>query len=138
MNKASHPEDFVLLFDGVCNLCNGAVRFVFQHDRTRRIKFCPLQSEAGEALLSRHNIASNGLDTLIYLRGGQVFTKSRAVLKVLSDMGGIWSLAGVVFRIIPKTVADFLYDRVARSRYKVFGKRAECMVPDEAVRARFL
>ena len=137
MNKESHIENSVLLFDGVCNLCNGAVNFVLKHDRCGKIKFCPLQSDQGQALMLQNNIDPDSLSTLIYLRKGMVFTKAMAVFAVMGDMGGIWKF-GVVFKVIPTVLSDFFYDLVARWRYKVFGKRQVCMVPTGEIKARFL
>lgn len=137
MNKESRSDEFVLLFDGVCNLCNGAVGFILKHDRRGQIKFCPLQSEKGKALMLQHDLDSEQLDTLVYLKQGVALVKSRAVISVLADMGWIWK-SGNLFKIIPPVIGDFIYGMVAKFRYRVFGKREQCMVPSDKLKARFI
>jgi len=129
-----HP---VLLFDGECNLCNGAVQFVIKRDPDAVFRFASLQSDAGQALLERHDLPKEDFDTMVYLEGDEVWTKSTAALRIVRRLGGVWGLA-YNFIVIPRPVRDAVYGVVVRNRYRWFGKRDECMVPSPDLRARFL
>lgn len=128
------PEK-ILFFDGVCNLCNGLVKFVIRHDHNAAIRFAPLQSQGAADLLCRNNIT--GSDSVIYLTEGGFFIKSSAILRMFRDMGGAWRLL-YGFIIVPRFIRDFIYDVVARNRYRIFGRRESCMVPTPDVKERFL
>ncbi|MBS1619149.1 MAG: thiol-disulfide oxidoreductase DCC family protein [Bacteroidetes bacterium] len=131
------PERLVL-FDGVCNLCNASVQFVIRHDPEGRFRFAALQSEVGQEVLRAHGLAADQLfDSFVYLREGQLYQRSAAALYLLRDLGGIWRLL-YAFVIIPRPVRDAVYDVVAKYRYKWFGKRDSCMVPTAELRGRFL
>jgi predicted DCC family thiol-disulfide oxidoreductase YuxK len=129
-----HP---VLLFDGVCNLCNGAVQFIIQRDPNGLIHFAPLQSETGKALLTGHGLPSGDLDSAVLVEGGAVYRKADAAIRVLELLGWPYSLASVG-KLLPESVRFGLYDIVAEYRYDVFGKKDRCMIPDEDVSDRFL
>lgn len=124
----------VLFFDGVCNLCNGAVQWILKRDKQERFLFAPLQSELGEKLQQK---AGRKLDSLILQHGGKVFVKSSAALEVARLLGLPWALLSVV-RIVPRPLRDAVYDWIARNRYRWFGKKDACMLPTPALRARFL
>lgn len=125
----------IILFDGVCNLCNGFVRFILKHDKSNSLLFSPLQSDTGRRITGYGSIT--GGDTVVYSREGGLFYKSDAVLGILTDMGGVWSVFKI-FRVIPRFLRDAVYDMVARSRYRVFGRRSECMIPGPDIKNRFL
>ena len=127
----------MLLFDGVCNLCNGLVRFIIRHDGRKRFHFAPLQSAAGQLALQRHGLATSDFNTLVYFRKGNVLTRSTAALNVARDLGGAW-LIGYAFIIVPRFVRDAVYDLVSRKRFNWFGKLDSCMVPTPELRSRFL
>jgi len=127
----------VLLYDGVCNLCNGMVRFVIRWDRKKEIQFASLQSETGKSYLEELGLPTDDLDTLVYLKAGKHFIRSSAVLEVLKDMGGFWRLF-YIFIIIPKCLRDPVYRLVAWLRYRVFGKRNTCKLPSPEIQERFL
>jgi predicted DCC family thiol-disulfide oxidoreductase YuxK len=127
----------VVLFDGVCNLCNGLVRFVIRHDRKALIKFAALQSEYGKKLQSGIGPGTGDSDTIVYSRKGIYFFRSDAVLNILKDMGGIWGIF-YILRIVPRFFRDFVYKIVAANRYRIFGKRETCMVPGAQIKERFL
>ena len=127
----------ILLFDGVCNLCNGLVKFIIRRDRGAKIRFAPLQSPAGQSLLKISGLAANEIDSVVYMSGDKRFLKSSAVLHLLKELGGGWRLF-YVFIIIPKFIRDFFYNIIARMRYKVFGKTESCMVPTPDIKERFL
>jgi len=125
------------LFDGVCNLCNRAVRIVLHYDQPNKIMFCPLQSATGQALLQHFDMDPETLDSLVYIRNEQALIKSQAVIAVMTDMGGIWKM-GKVLQLLPRTFGDYFYDVVAKSRYKWFGKQDKCMIPAADISNRFL
>ena len=127
----------LVLFDGVCNLCNGSVQFIIAHDPAALFFFASLQSVAGQQVLQSFKRPTTEFDTFIYIRDGQVFDRSTAALRVLIDIGGFWRLMHV-FILIPRPLRDLIYNIIARSRYGLFGKRDICMVPTPDLRARFL
>lgn len=130
-------SDHIIFFDGVCNLCNGLVRFIIRIDRKKLIRFSHLQSEAALKILSEYGIDGNKADSVIYITGNKPYFKSEAILRLFHDTGGIWRAAGI-FRIIPRFISDALYDFIARNRYRVFGRKESCMVPSAEIRSRFL
>jgi predicted DCC family thiol-disulfide oxidoreductase YuxK len=127
----------VVLFDGVCNLCNGIVRFVIRRDPRAHFQFAPLTSEAAARALASASFTGPLPDTVVLIDEGRVFMRSDAALRIARKLGFPWPLAyGLV--IVPRGLRDWLYDVVARHRYRWFGRRDTCMVPTPAVRARFL
>lgn len=127
----------ILLFDGVCNLCNGAVQFIIKRDPKRKFKFASLQSQAGQSFLKEHNLSTSELNTFVYLKNEQHFTKSTAVLHVLKDLGGLYKFF-YSFIIIPKPIRDFFYRLISKSRYSLFGKKDQCMIPSPETNDRFI
>jgi predicted DCC family thiol-disulfide oxidoreductase YuxK len=127
----------ILLFDGVCNLCNKAVQFVIKHDKKSLIKFASLQSDFGQKILLEHNLPLNYLNSFIYLKNNKHYLKSTAALYLLNDLGGGWQLF-FCFMIVPKFIRDFVYSIVAKNRYKWFGKNNECMILNEDLQRRFI
>jgi predicted DCC family thiol-disulfide oxidoreductase YuxK len=125
------------LFDGVCNLCIGIVKFIIKRDSERKFRFAAMQSERGQILLKEHGFSSIGFNTFVYISGEEYLEKSTAALRVLKDLGGFWRLL-YVFIYIPRPIRDFLYSLVARIRYQIFGKRNTCMVPSSKDKERFL
>ena len=130
-------EQPVVLFDGVCNLCNGAVQFVIKHDKKNRFRFASLQSHTGAHLLQQYHLPANELNSFILIDDGKAYTRSTAALKVAKKLTGIWPML-YTFMIIPRIFRDSIYDWVARNRYKWFGKKEECMIPTPELKARFL
>lgn len=127
----------VLLFDGVCNLCNGYVQWVIEHDPDGEIRLGALQSEAGQRLLRRHGLPTGELESVVLVEGDDVHTKSTAVLRVLRRLGLPYSLTYPSV-IVPKFVRDRAYDLVADRRYDWFGRRESCMMPTPEIEERFL
>lgn len=119
--------DNIVLFDGICNLCNGAVRFILRNDKRKRIRVASLQSETGKAFLRKAGFPEDSLQTIIYFRGEKFYQKSSAVLNILKDIGGIWSLFYFLI-ILPPFLRDFFYNILARYRYRIFGKRDSCVL----------
>jgi predicted DCC family thiol-disulfide oxidoreductase YuxK len=127
----------VLLFDGVCNLCNGLVQWVIERDPEGRFRFAALQSDAGQRLLETHDLPTEDFDTFVLVDGEEYYTKSTAALRVLRGLGVPYSLLYPAVAV-PRFVRDRVYDFVADRRYGWFGKRESCMMPDESLESRFL
>lgn len=125
----------ILFFDGVCNLCNGAVDFFIRHDKNKVLKYAPLQGESAAKTLS--GSLTNELSTVVLYHQGKTYIKSSAVLKTLTLIGGIYSFLGI-FQIIPQGILDTIYDFVARNRYRFFGKKDSCRLPTSEERQLFL
>ena len=119
----------ILLFDGVCNLCDSLVGFVIRHDRSKKIIFSSLQSENGKSLLAQYGLPAGYLKSVVYIKENKYYTRSSAVLNILKDLGGGWSLF-YGFIIIPVFIRDFLYNIIAGIRYRIFGKKISCLTPD--------
>ena len=130
-------ESPVILFDGVCNFCNGAVNFIIQRDKKSLLKFAALQSEAGRKLLQRFNLPTDELSSIILIEDGNVYTQSSAALKLCKYLSGLWPLI-YGFIIVPLFIRDGIYKWIAKNRYKWFGKKDHCMIPTQEVRTRFL
>ena len=126
----------IVLFDGVCNFCNGAVNFIIRNDPHQRFRFAPLQSEVGQQLRTKFDIGDD-VDSIILVEDDKVLMHSAAALRVARGLGGIWSL-GYAFIIIPAFIRDWFYKLFARYRYKLFGKKDVCMMPTPDIRERFL
>jgi predicted DCC family thiol-disulfide oxidoreductase YuxK len=125
------------LFDGVCTLCNSAVQFIIPRDPEGHIRFAPLQSAPGKALLSGHGLDPGALDSVVLIEDGNVYQKSAAVIRVAELLGWPYRAARIG-RLLPPAVLDQLYDIVAASRYDIFGRKDQCMVPSDDVSDRFL
>jgi predicted DCC family thiol-disulfide oxidoreductase YuxK len=127
----------VILFDGVCNLCNGFVTFVIARDPAGRFRFGPLQSAASRRLLGSIDSDAEWPDSLVLVENGRAWSRSTAALRVARRLKFPWPMA-YVFILVPRPLRDWIYDRVARHRYQWFGRRAVCMVPTPDLRARFI
>lgn len=127
----------LLLFDGVCNLCNSAVDFVIRNDKKNIFIFASLQSELGQELLRKYSKPVDQLDSFFLYDGTQLIDKSTAALTVAGELGGIISLVSV-FLFLPVFLRDFIYSIVAKSRYAVFGRRESCRLPTAAEKNKFL
>ncbi len=127
----------VILFDGVCNLCNSSVLFVIKHDRAARFSFATLQSTFGQRQRKKFNLPLNNLDTLLLVKDGRLLIRSAAALEIAKNLDGLWP-GFYVFKIIPTFLRDGVYDFVAKKRYEWFGKRESCMIPTPELRSRFI
>ena len=127
----------LILYDGVCGLCTRSVQFLLEHDQSGRFHFAPLQGETSAELRQKHPEIPETLETIVYLEGGKVHMRSKAVLNALKHLGYPWRILGW-FRVIPSLVLDLGYRAVAAVRYRVWGKHDACMVPTGEQRARFL
>jgi len=128
--------DGLILFDGVCVFCSRWVRFVIRNDRHRLFRFVAIQSETGRRLADRYGIDPDAPETNAVIMDGRIFFKSDAALQVLARLPSTRALALV--RAVPPTLRDLAYDRIARNRYRIFGRTETCMVPDMDDRGRFL
>ena len=127
----------LILFDGVCNFCNTAVQTVIQLDHQKIFRFAAIQSKLGQQLYHQHGLDPVDIQTLMFVDGDQILTKSDAVLEVLARLGGGWQLlAG--FRAMPQPLRDLAYTEFARQRFRLFGRREACLVPTPEVRERFI
>jgi predicted DCC family thiol-disulfide oxidoreductase YuxK len=127
----------IVLFDGVCNLCNASVQFLLRRDRERRFRFAALQSAAGRTLLERYGLPTDSLSTIVVLEGGRARVQSAAALLLARRLPWPWPLLAV-FTILPRPLRDALYAFVARHRYRWFGRTESCMLPTREVADRFL
>ncbi len=127
----------VVLIDGVCNLCQGLVRFIIPRDPTGRIKFASLQSDKGRELLLAAGLEADRLDTVVLLENGRVYTESSAVLRIASRLRFPWP-AAYAFVIVPRPLRNMLYRVVARNRYRWFGRDEACLLPSPDIKSRFL
>ncbi len=130
------PENIVI-FDGVCNLCEFSVNFIFERDSAGQFYFTPAQSPLGASLLKRFGINTSRLDTVVLVRDGLAFTRSAAAIEIASKLDNPWNLL-TVFQAVPEPLRDMLYDLIAQNRYQLFGKKEACMLPSEALRKRFI
>ena len=133
----------IILYDGVCGLCNRLVQFLLRHDKRKHLRFASLQSDFAGAVLRRHGLDPKDLDTFHFVenydqQNERVFDRSDAVLKAGRALGGVWAMLASVASIFPRALLDQLYRLVARNRYRVFGKFESCMLPDPSQRNRFL
>jgi len=132
----------VILYDGVCGLCNRWVRFVLKRDHKGAFRFASLQSSAGREILARHGITPHALDTFYVVRdfglaGERVLSKSSAAIYAAARLGGVWKVA-TMLRVLPARVRDWVYDTIARHRYGVFGRYDTCPLPEARYRDRFI
>lgn len=126
----------IILFDGVCNLCNNSVQFIIKRDTKYMFSFASLQSDAGQRLLQQHDIPKN-TDSFILIENGKVYDRSTAALRICKHLKGFWKLC-YLFIVIPKPIRDCMYQFIAKNRYKWFGTKTACMLPTPDLRKRFL
>ena len=127
----------IVLFDGVCNLCNRSVQFIIKHDRKKQFLFAPLQGKSGQEFLKKFGLPATNPNSFVLVEGERYFSHSTAVLRMFRRLGGGWKLL-YAFIIIPPFIRNGIYNWLARNRYKWFGKREECMVPTLELKERFL
>ncbi len=127
----------VLLFDGVCNLCNASVQWVLLHDRKGIFQFAALQSETGQNLLRKWGRPTHDFDSVVLVDGDRLLLHSDVPLEIVRRIGGAWQVL-YVFKIIPRPLRDAVYRWVARNRFRWFGRRAECMLPRKEWKERFI
>ncbi len=131
-----HHEN-ILLFDGVCNLCNHTVQFIIKRDKGAKFKFTALQSDIGQALLKKYDLPLKDFESFVLIRKGNYYQRSSAALQVAKVLGWPWRLF-YIFILIPKFIRDFFYNIISNSRYNVFGRQDSCMIPSPELKERFL
>lgn len=130
----NHP---IVLFDGVCNLCNSSVQFIIKKDKKKIFRFASLQGKTGQALLQKFNLPTDNFNSFILVEEDTIYTKSTGALRMLKKLGGGWSLL-YGFILVPAFIRNAVYNWVASNRYKWFGKQESCMIPTPELRSRFL
>jgi predicted DCC family thiol-disulfide oxidoreductase YuxK len=130
-------EQGIVLFDGLCHLCDGAVRFILKRERTSELKFAPLQSDSGKSLLEKYGFPPGYLDGLILIENNRAHDRSSACLRIAGKLNFPWNLLFPLL-IIPKSLRDFIYGIIAAVRYRWFGKKESCSLPTGEDQARFL
>lgn len=138
LSKAQNISDQdILLFDGVCNLCNSSVNFIIDHDPNNHFRFAALQSEFGQQKLTELGYNTESFDSLVLLSGGKVYKKSSAALRIARKLSGLYPLL-FAFIIVPPFLRHWVYDIIAKNRYRWWGKRDSCRMPTPELRSRFV
>ncbi|MBS1928646.1 MAG: thiol-disulfide oxidoreductase DCC family protein [Chitinophagaceae bacterium] len=130
-------DECIILFDGICNLCNASVQFVIKHDPTEKFQFASLQGKAGKGFLKSFNLPQNDFFSFVLIENGKAYTKSTAALRVSRYLS--WPVNWLYgFIIVPPFIRDAVYNLIAKNRYRWFGKLKECMIPTAQLKNRFL
>jgi predicted DCC family thiol-disulfide oxidoreductase YuxK len=129
-----HP---IILFDGVCNLCNGAVQFVIERDKNQRFRFASLQSKTGQEYQQKAGLSLDRIDTILLVENGKIYQKSTAALRIARHLNVLWSIM-YIFIIVPVFIRDGIYDFIAKNRYRWFGKQDSCWMPTPDLKSLFL
>ncbi len=130
-------DNNIVLFDGICNLCNASVQLIIKNDRKGVFSFSPLQSDFSKRILKHKKSSDQIPDSLVLIENNRVFFRSTAALKIARKMDRLWPLF-YMFIIIPEPIRNFFYDQIAKQRYRVFGKKESCMLPSVEIESRFL
>ncbi|TDK59292.1 thiol-disulfide oxidoreductase DCC family protein [Bacillus salipaludis] len=126
----------IVLFDGVCNLCNHSVQFIIKRDVSGKFKFASLQGETGNRMITKYGLAPD-LNSFVLIENDKVYMKSTAALRVCRELKGAWKLFAILM-MIPTNIRDYIYDIIAKNRYTWFGKKNSCMLPSPELKKRFL
>jgi predicted DCC family thiol-disulfide oxidoreductase YuxK len=128
----------IILFDGVCNLCDSLLQFVIRHDKKDVFRFVALQSNLGQEIVNHIGVQNKNIDSVIlYVPGVAYYYKSSAALEIARELGGFFHF-GTIFKIIPTVLRNYIYDYVAKNRYSWYGKKASCMIPTPELKSKFL
>lgn len=130
-------RDYLILFDGVCNFCNYWVRFALKRDQKQKLSFGTLQGNTAQSVLPLHGINEKEIASVVFIENGKLWQNSSAVLRICRHLSGSWKLFYALI-IIPAPIRDFIYKMIAKNRYRWFGKRESCMVPDASMKDRFV
>ena len=140
-NKTIPPymgeEDKVILFDGVCKLCNAWSKFITRFDKHKTFKLASVQSSQGQEILKHFNMPTDSFETMLYIEGNNPFMKSNAFLEIMLTLGWPWKIF-YINKMLPRPLRDWLYDRIALNRYTIFGKYDSCLLPAAEHEHRFL
>jgi predicted DCC family thiol-disulfide oxidoreductase YuxK len=127
----------LILFDGVCNLCDSSVQFILLRDKKDRFRFASLQSDYGQNILKQHNLPTEKFNSLALIENGKLFQRSTGALRIARRLKGAWPML-FAFIIVPPFIRNFVYDFIARNRYRWFGKKESCMMPRPEWKQKFL
>lgn len=130
-------RDYLILFDGVCNFCNYWVRFALKRDQKQKLSFGTLQGNTAQLVLPLHGINEKEIASVVFIEKGKVWRNSSAVLRICMHLSGVWKIFYALM-IIPTPMRDFVYRIIAQNRYRWFGKRENCILPDASVKERFV
>ena len=130
-------NSYIILFDGICNFCNYWVDFIIKRDKDKTLKFATLQSDAGKKIANQFSIVNKNIDSIIFIKGGNYFARSDAVLEIAKELKSVWKIL-YLLKVIPRHLRNFIYDLIAKYRYAIFGKRNSCRVPSSEEISRFI
>lgn len=130
-------DHHIIIFDGVCHFCNGAVRFIIRRDRNKVFRFAPMQSPIAQSLIAKHGVTDVGFDTFLLIKNDECFFRTNAAIEITKDLSGLWYLFRLS-KILPEPIRDFFYRLLARNRYRLFGRSEVCPIPSAEVQDRFL
>jgi len=130
-------EKRIVIYDGVCVFCNGAVNFIIKRDSAERFSFAPMQTEIAQELIAEHEISNVGIDTFLLIKDGRNFIWTNAAFEIAGELDGFWHLFRVL-KIVPRPIRDSMYRIFARNRYKLFGRSEQCVIPDKEIASRFI
>ncbi|WHY89337.1 thiol-disulfide oxidoreductase DCC family protein [Neobacillus cucumis] len=127
----------IVLFDGVCNLCNHSVQFIIKRDASEKFKFASLQGETGKRMMTKYGLPPD-LNSFVLIENDKVYIKSTAALRVCQELKGTWKLFAILMKMIPTNSRDYIYDIIAKNRYTWFGRKNSCILPSPELKKRFL
>jgi predicted DCC family thiol-disulfide oxidoreductase YuxK len=127
----------IIIFDGVCNLCNSSVNFIIKRDKENVFIFTPMQSKSAQALIAKYQVKNVGFDTFLLIKNDECYYRTDAALEITKNLSGFWYLFRA-FKVLPRFFRDYFYRLLARNRYSLFGKADMCMMPTLAVKSKFL
>lgn len=128
---------FIILFDGICNLCNGTVQFIIKRDKKNLFRFASLQGDFGQETLKRLGMPVTNPHSFVLMEGDKIYTHSTGALRVLKHLGPFWSIL-YIFILVPRFIRDGVYNFIARNRYNWFGKKETCYLPTPNLKDKFL
>jgi len=131
----NHP--YIIIFDGECNLCNGAVNFIINRDPNCKFAFAPLQGQFAQGYIKLHGLEPLMFNTLFLIKDDNRYIRSDAAIEIAKELSGQWKWLRL-FTFIPKPIRDFCYQLLAKNRYKIFGRRDSCLLPSTAISHRFI
>lgn len=135
--KTAGTGTSTIIFDGYCNFCSGAVRFIVKRDERKVFRFAASQSEAGQEIIHNTGLGQISSRSIVLISNGDIYSRSDAVLRIAKQLGGIWPLL-YIFRFLPRWFRDFIYRVIAAMRYRIGGRRESCFMPDKAMLDRFI
>ncbi len=130
-------DNRIIIYDGVCNFCNGSVNFIIKRDPDCLFKFTPMQSAYAQQLLAQYGVTNVGIDTFLLIKNGEYYMWTDAAIEIAKELSGLWYLCKA-FKFVPRAVRNSIYRGLARNRYTLFGKRDQCLVPNKELKKRFI